>query len=132
MIPSPTDYGRRQADAVRARGGSAMDVARAHIAGAFSPYTAIHATKEAVRLAIRRGPCEPDNVIRYGWVCGENPRSATIDTALAVADARWRAAQQMMLRRGLSDRLIVQGIPAEARLLLRFARRARVRKREAA
>jgi hypothetical protein len=114
---------RRAAEAARARGGSALDVALAEIDAAFDQGAAVNAFKIRVELLLQTDPRHPALRARFGarmaMLCG-----CDIDSAIARVERWWRderKAFQVASALGRGNRLSLD-VLRELRLILRWMR----------
>lgn len=112
------DHLRGQAvgDAVRARGGSAMDAFKAHCASTIAAGSMLKAEVAAV---FARGIADQDNRDRYWRYFGDFAEGASFYVAVRVVECEYRYLRSLG-RRASGHRLTVA---KEARLILRFCRR---------
>jgi hypothetical protein len=119
--------GRRAADAVRARGGSAMDAALAAIEATFSPAIRHSTFKRRVATLIACGADHPETRLRYQRLAERYAR-ANLDTAIAIVERLYRAeldvrdAAVRLWGRCSRPRIALM-LLEELRLVLRMVRR---------
>ncbi len=82
--------GRRAAEAVRARGGSALEAALAAIEATFSPAVQYSTFKRRVAGLMARGAAHPDVRSRYQHLA-ERYAGADLDTAVVIIERLYRA-----------------------------------------
>jgi hypothetical protein len=118
---------RRSADAARAQGRSAMDVALAQIGAAFDYASAVNGFKLRVERFIQLGPYDRAVRARFG-ARAELLRGRSLDAAVVLAERWWRderKAFQIASALGRGNRLSLD-VLSELRLVLRLARFKRV------
>jgi hypothetical protein len=119
--------GRRAAEIVRARGGSAMEAALAAIEATFSPAIRHSTFKRRVAGLIRCGAAHPEMRTRYQRLA-ERYACANLETAIVIVERLYRAeidARDAALRmwgRCSRPRLALM-LLQELRLVLRMVRR---------
>ena len=125
MIPrSSRDMarGRRAADAVIARGGSALDAATAHIRATFSQAAVINRSKLNVERVLRRPMGNNASVARYGRLVALL-QNLTLDSAIARLDELYRQERRTQgAARALGCGSNALEVLGELRLMLRLAR----------
>jgi hypothetical protein len=119
--------GRRAALAARARGGTALQAACAHIEATFAPGMRHALLKDRVAALIAAGPGHPEVWMRYRSVV-ERHRVANLDAAIVIV-GRMRSAESEARRAAIQawghssrPRLALM-ILDELRLILRVMRR---------
>jgi hypothetical protein len=128
-IPVDRDHarGRRAADSVRARGGSAMEAALAAIEATFSPAIRHSTFKRRVAGLVRCGAAHPEVRWRYQRLA-ELRAGANLDTAIVIVERLHRAeidARDAAVRlwgRCSRPRIALM-LLQELRLVLRLVRR---------
>jgi hypothetical protein len=119
--------GRRAAEAVRARGGSALEAALAALEATFSPAVRHSTFKRRVAGLMTHGATHPDVRSRYQRLA-ERYAGANLDTAVAIVERLYRAeidARDSAVRiwgRCSRPRIALM-LLQELRLMLRVVRR---------
>jgi hypothetical protein len=114
---------RRAADAARADGRSAMDVALAQIGAAFDRASALNGFKLRVEWFLQLGADDPAVRARFG-ARAELLRGRSLGAAVALVERRWRderKAFQIASALGGGNRLSLE-VLSELRLVLRLMR----------
>jgi hypothetical protein len=119
---------RRAADAAKAQGRSAMDVAVAQIGAAFDYASAVNGFKLRVERFLYLGPHDSAVRARFG-ARAQQLSGHSLDAATALTERWWRderKAFQIASALGRGNRLSLE-VLAELRLMLRIARFKRMR-----
>jgi hypothetical protein len=129
VFPADRDHarGRRAAESVRARGGSALEAAVAAIEATFSPAIRHSTFKRRVAGLMARGAAHPEVRSRYQRLA-ERYAGANLDTAVVIIERLYRAeidARESAIRiwgRCSRPRIALM-LLQELRLVLRLVRR---------
>jgi hypothetical protein len=114
---------RRSADAARAQGRSAVDVALAQIGAAFDHVSAVNGFKLRVERFLRLGPHDNAVHARFG-ARAQLLSGHSLDVAIALTERWWRSerkAFQIASALGRGNRLSLD-VLSELRLMLRIMR----------